>query len=151
VKRELLDGVRAEPDRLDRWIDALDASIRRRTEVAEQLGIALPFELLRRRFGLAQARAAVRAAAPAVRARAARRLRASGMLFALETGGAFNRYDTRSSHTERVDPTSRSSWRLSGGERSDAERARVRCMPDVPLNRCAATHRPHGVPRGTLD
>jgi hypothetical protein len=117
VKRELLEAASPELAELTRRIDELDRSIARRTEIAEQLGMTLPLELVRRRFGLA-----------------ALDVEILGMLFALETGGAFNPYDTRSARTERVDPeVAFFTALLGGGERSEAERARVRFLPDAPL------------------
>ena len=102
----------------------IDRSIDHRTEVAEQLGITLPLELLRRRFGLAQLDVEI-----------------LSMLFALESGGAFNPYDTRSTRTERVEPEVAFFMALlSGGERDDAERVRARFLPDAPLSEIGRAH-----------
>jgi len=117
VKRELLDGASGEVGRLNVRIIELDRSIDHRTEVAEQLGVGLPLELLRRRFGLEQLDVEI-----------------VSMLFALESGGAFNPYDTRSTRAERVDPeVAFFVALLSGGERGEAERVRARFVPDGPL------------------
>ena len=117
VKRQLLEGTSTEVDRLNVRIIELDRSIDHRTAVAEQIGVALPLELLRRRFALDQLDVDI-----------------LSMLFALETGGAFNPYDTRSTRTERVDPEVAFFMALlSGGERDEAERVRARFLPDGPL------------------
>jgi SpoVK/Ycf46/Vps4 family AAA+-type ATPase len=118
VKRELLDQAGDELGRLNARIVELDRSIDLRTEVAEQIGVVLPLELLRRRFGLAQLDVEI-----------------LSMLFALESGGAFNPYDTRSTRTERVEPEVAFFMALlAGGERDEAERVRARFLPDAPLN-----------------
>jgi hypothetical protein len=117
VKRQLLEGTSTEVDRLNVRIIELDRSIDHRTEVAEQIGVALPLELLRRRFGLEQLDVQI-----------------LSMLFALESGGAFNPYETRGARTERVDPEVAFFMALlSGGERDEAERVRARFLPDGPL------------------
>jgi len=118
VKRELLDGTSHEIDRLNVRIIELDRSIDHRTALAAQLGIVLPLELLRRRFALAPLDVEI-----------------LSMLFALETGGAFNPYDTRSARTERVEPEVAFFMALlSGGERDEAERVRARFLADAPLH-----------------
>jgi SpoVK/Ycf46/Vps4 family AAA+-type ATPase len=117
VKRQLLDGASEELHRFNARILDLDRAIDSRTDVAEQLGITLPLELLRRRFALVQLDAQI-----------------LSMLFALESGGAFNVYDTRSTKTERVDPEVGFFMALlAGGERDEADRVRGRFLPDSPL------------------
>ena len=117
VKRELMANASDEIARLNVRIIEVDRSIDLRTEVAEQLGITLPLELLRRRFGLAQLD-----------------VECLSMLYALESGGAFNPYDTRSTRTDRVDPEVAFFMALlAGGERDEAERVRARFLPDAPL------------------
>jgi SpoVK/Ycf46/Vps4 family AAA+-type ATPase len=121
LKRELLDGTSRDLDRLNARIIELDRAIDERTQVAEQLGGTLPLELLRRRFGLAQLDVEI-----------------LSMLFALESGGAFNPYDTRSTQTDRVDPEVAFFMALlAGGERDEAERVRARFLPDAPLSEAA--------------
>ncbi len=117
VKRELLEGASDTLFRINRRIIDLDAAIERRTEVSAQLGVQLPLEMLRQRFGLAELDVQI-----------------LSMMFALESGGAFNPYDTRSERTDRVDPEVAFFMALlGGGERDDAERARARFLPDAPL------------------
>ena len=117
VKRELIASASHEIDRLNARIIEVDRSIDHRTSIADQLGIPLPLELLRARFGLTQLD-----------------VECLSMLFALESGGAFNPYDTRSNRTERVDPEVAFFMALlAGGERDEGERVRARFLPDAPL------------------
>ena len=118
VKRELINASSEEIDRLNRRILELDRSIGHRTEVAEQIGITLPLELLRRRFGLVQLDVEI-----------------LSMLYALQSRGAFNPYDTRNTRTERVDPEVAFFMALlAGSERDEGERVRARFLPDAPLD-----------------
>ena len=110
----------SELERLNERIAELDARIARRTELTRQLGLTLPLELLRARFELTQLDVEILA-----------------MLFALESGTAFNPYDTSSQRPEHDSPDVAFFMAvIGGGERGDAERARVRCSPDAPL--CAS-------------
>jgi hypothetical protein len=114
VKAELIDD---EVRRLSRRIDDLDIAIAHRTESSLQLGVVLPLELLRERCGLSQLDIEI-----------------LSMVYALETGGAFNPYDTRSDKTSHVDAdVSFIIALLAGGDRGVADQARMRLAVDAPL------------------
>ncbi|HSD91195.1 MAG TPA: AAA family ATPase, partial [Kofleriaceae bacterium] len=117
VKDQLMSGAAEELEGLNHRLRELDLRLALRTELAEQLGVQLALELLRQRFGLIQLDIEI-----------------LSMLFALESGGAFNPYDAKSSITERVEPEVAFFMALlGGGERYEAERARARFLPDAPL------------------
>ncbi len=118
VKRELLEDASVELDELNERIRELDLRIAQRTDLAKQLGVTLPLELLRERFELSPLDIEILA-----------------MLYALESGAAFNPYDTRGNRVERDAPDV--AWfmaLLGGGERIEAERGRARFLPDAPLS-----------------
>src|SRR4051812_13714724 len=114
VKDELIDD---DVRDLNYRIRDLDAAIAHRTEVSLQLGVLLPLELLRERFGLTQLDVEI-----------------LSMVYALETGGAFNPYDTRSNQTEHVAAdVSLMIALLAGGDRAVADQVRTRLSGDAPL------------------
>jgi hypothetical protein len=114
VKDELIDD---DVRHLSRRILDLDHAIAHRTEVSLQLGVVLPLELLRERFGLLQLDVEILT-----------------MVYALETGGAFNPYDTRSTKTEHVDAdVSFLIALVAGGDRGIADQMRMRLAVDAPL------------------
>jgi len=114
VKDELFDD---DVRHLNRRIRDLDDAIAHRTDISLQIGVVLPLELLRERIGLTQLD-----------------LEILTMVYALETGGAFNPYDTRSDQTHHIDAdVSFFIALLAGGDRSAADQVRVRLAVDAPL------------------
>jgi hypothetical protein len=114
VKDELIDE---DVRNLSRRIGDLDDAIAHRTDISLQVGVVLPIELLRERCGLSQLDVEILT-----------------MVYALETGGAFNPYDTRSNQTDHVDAdVSFFIALLAGGDRSAADQARMRLAVDAPL------------------
>ncbi|MEO8845357.1 MAG: AAA family ATPase [Kofleriaceae bacterium] len=117
AKQQLLESVGTEIGRLNRRIGDLDDAIARRAEVSKQLGVVLPLELLRERVELTQLD-----------------IELLTMLYALESGGAFNPYDTRSVTHENVSSDVLFFVALlSAGDRINADTARMRLSSDAPL------------------
>ena len=117
LRDELIETASAEIAVLNRRLGDLDDAIARRTETAKQLGVLLPLELLRERMELTQLDVEILT-----------------MVYALESGGAFNPYDTRLEKPETVDPdVSFFLALLAGGDRITADTARMRFVQDAPL------------------
>ena len=117
AKEQLLEPVSAEIGRLNRRIGDLDDAIARRADISKQLGITLPLEMLRQRCELTQLD-----------------LGLLTMLYALESGGAFNPYDTRTDKHDAV--TSDVLFfvaLIAAGDRFSADTARMRLSSDAPL------------------
>ena len=117
VRDDLLEGSSLEIGRINRRLGDLDDVIAQRTEIAKQLGVLLPLELLRERMELTQLDIEILT-----------------MVYALESGGAFNPYDTRSEKTDDIDPdVSFFLALLAAGDRITADTARMRFVADAPL------------------
>jgi len=116
-KERLLEPVSAEIGRLNRLIGDLDDAIAHRVEVSRELGVVLPLELLRDRIGLTQLDVEILT-----------------MVYALESGSAFNPYDTKSENHDAV-PTDVLFFvaLIAAGDRISADTARSRLSLDAPL------------------
>ena len=117
AKEELLESVSTEIGQLNRRIGDLDDAIARRADVSKQLGVVLPLELLRERVELSQLD-----------------IELLTMLYALESGGAYNPYDTRSDDHDNVSSDVLFFVALiAAGDRINADTARMRLSSDAPL------------------
>src|SRR3569832_1430761 len=116
-KERLLEPVSADIGRLNRQIGDLDDAIARRAEISRQLGVVLPLERLRERIELTQLDVEILT-----------------MLYALESGGAFNPNDTSTDKHDNV-PTDVLFFvaLLAAGDRISADTARSRLSLDAPL------------------
>ncbi len=117
AKEELLESVSTEIGQLNRRLGDLDDAIARRADVSKQLGVVLPLELLRDRVLLSQLD-----------------IELLTMLYALESGGAYNPYDTRSDDHDNVSSDVLFFVALiAAGDRINADAARMRLSSDAPL------------------
>src|SRR3569832_1574860 len=123
-KERLLEPVSADIGRRNRQIGDLDDAIARRAEISRQLGVVLPLELLRERIELTQLDVEILT-----------------MLYALESGGAINPYDTSTDKHDNV-PSDVLFFvaLIAAGDRSSADTARSRLSLDAPLMDSGLVH-----------